>query len=69
VGAVLVTGRHLLRPTRPRRSLVVRSTTSKNGLTKLPLKGDRQPIGILTDIIYDILMSGEKLDMDAIAAT
>jgi type I restriction enzyme R subunit len=44
---------------------VVRSMTSNNALAKLLLKGDRQAMGILTDIIYDILKSGDKLDVDA----
>jgi type I restriction enzyme R subunit len=30
------------------------------------LKEDRQAMGILTNIIYDILKSGEKLDVDAL---
>jgi type I restriction enzyme R subunit len=50
---------------------VVRSMTSNNALAKLLLKGDRQAMGILTDLVYDILKSGEKLDvagaMDAAA--
>ena len=41
---------------------VVRSMNSNNVLAKLLLKNDRQAMGILTDIIYDILKSGEKLD-------
>ena len=43
---------------------VVRSMTSNNVLAKLLLKGDKQAMGILTDIIYDLLKSGEKLDLD-----
>ena len=42
---------------------VVRSMTSNNALAKLLLKSDRQAMGILTDIIYDILKSGERLDV------
>ncbi len=45
---------------------VVRSMTSNNALAKLLLKGDRQEMGILTDIIYDILKYGEKLDLDGL---
>ena len=45
---------------------VVRSMTSNNALAKLLLKGDKQAMGILTDIIYDILKSGEKLDLDGL---
>lgn len=44
---------------------VARSMTSNNALAKLLLKGDRQAMGILTDIIYDILRSGEKIDVSA----
>lgn len=44
---------------------VVRSMTSNNALAKLLLKGDKQALGILTDIIYDILRSGEQLDISA----
>ena len=46
---------------------VVRAMTSNNDLAKLLLKGDRQAMGILTDLIYDILKSGEKLDVDIMA--
>lgn len=45
---------------------VVRSMTSNNTLGKLLLQGDRQSMGILTDIIYDILKSGQKIDVDGI---
>jgi len=41
--------------------------TSNNALAKLLLKGDKQAMGILTDIIYDILKSGEKLDLEGIS--
>ncbi len=45
---------------------VVCSMTSNNALAKLLLKGDKQAMGILTDIIYDIFKSGEKLDLDGL---
>ena len=45
---------------------VVRSLTSNKSLASLLLKEDRQAMGILTNIIYDILKSGEKLDVDAL---
>lgn len=28
------------------------------------IQGDRQAMGILTDIIYDVLKSGEKIDLE-----
>ncbi|MBP0447329.1 hypothetical protein J8J14_21405 [Roseomonas sp. SSH11] len=43
---------------------IVRLMTSNNALAKLLLKGDKQAMGILPDIIYDILKSGEKLNLD-----
>lgn len=46
---------------------VVRSMTSNNALAELLLKEDKQALGILTDIIYDILRSGEQLDISAAA--
>ncbi|WP_067105345.1 type I restriction endonuclease subunit R [Sphingopyxis granuli] len=46
---------------------VVRSLTSNKSLASLLLKEDRQAMGILTNIIYDILKSGEKLDAEALA--
>ena len=45
---------------------VVRSLASNRSLASLLLKEDRQAMGILTNIIYDILKSGEKLDPDAL---
>lgn len=45
---------------------VVRSLTSNKSLASLLLKEDRQAMGILTNIIYDILKSGEKLDVNAL---
>ncbi len=46
---------------------VARSLKSNRTLASLLLKEDRQAMGILTNIIYDILKSGEKLDVDAFA--
>jgi len=45
---------------------VVRSLTSNKSLASLLLKEDRQAMGILTNIIYDILKSGDKLDLDSL---
>ncbi|CAO1654912.1 type I restriction endonuclease subunit R [Parasphingorhabdus sp. NYA22] len=45
---------------------VVRAMTSNNALATLILKEDKQAMGILTNIIYDILKSGDKLDLDAL---
>lgn len=45
---------------------VVRAMTSNSSLATLLLKNDRQAMGILTNIIYDILKSGEKLDLDGL---
>jgi type I restriction enzyme R subunit len=45
---------------------VARSLRSNKSLASLLLKEDRQAMGILTNIIYDILKSGEKLDVDAL---
>lgn len=45
---------------------VVRAMSSNNALAKILLQGDRQAMGILTNIIYDILKSGEKIDLDGI---
>jgi len=46
---------------------VVRAMTSNNSLATILLKGDRQAMGVLTNIVYDILKSGEKLDVAALA--
>ncbi|PXW57734.1 DEAD/DEAH box helicase family protein [Methylobacterium sp. B4] len=45
---------------------VVRAMTSNSSLATLLLKNDHQAMGILTNIIYDILKSGEKLDLDGL---
>lgn len=45
---------------------VVRAMSSNNALAKVLLQGDRQAMGILTNIIYDILKSGDKIDLDGI---
>lgn len=47
-------------------SAVVRALASNKTLASLLLKEDRQAMSILTDIVYDILKTGEKLDPDAI---
>lgn len=43
---------------------VVQAMTSNNALATLLLQGDRQAMGILTNIVYDILKSGEKIDLE-----
>lgn len=45
---------------------VARAMTSNGDLAKLLLREDRQAMGILTDLIYDLLKSGEKLDASAL---
>lgn len=45
---------------------VVRAMTSNSDLAKLLLKGDRQAMGILTDLIYDLLKSGDRIDAGAL---
>jgi len=46
---------------------VVRAMSSNNALAKLLLQGDRQAMGILTNIIYDILKTGDKIDLNGIS--
>ncbi len=43
---------------------VVRAMTSNNALATLLLKSDRQSLGVLTNVIYDLLRAGENLDVD-----
>lgn len=38
--------------------------TSNNALASLLLKQDKQGLQILTNLIYDIMKSGEDLDVD-----
>ncbi|TXC72134.1 hypothetical protein FSB78_15160 [Sphingomonas ginsenosidivorax] len=54
-------------PAQPTEEDLILSMTSNNALAKLLLKGDEQALGILTDIIYDFLRSGEQLDISAAA--
>jgi type I restriction enzyme R subunit len=44
---------------------VVRAMTSNTSLATLLLKEDRQGIGMLTSMIYDMIKSGEAIDIDA----
>jgi type I restriction enzyme R subunit len=43
---------------------VVRAMTSNNALAALLLKEDRQGIGMLTSMIYDMIKSGEAISLD-----
>lgn len=43
---------------------VVRAMTSNTSLATLLLKEDRQGIGMLTSMVYDILKRGESIDVD-----
>ena len=43
---------------------VLRAMTSNNALATLLLKSDRQSLGVLTNVIYDLLRAGENLDVD-----
>lgn len=43
---------------------VVRAMTSNNALATLLLKADRQSLGIMTNMIYDLLRAGEDLDVE-----
>lgn len=45
---------------------VVRAMTSNRDLAKLVLKEDSQAIDILTATVYDLLKSGERLDIDGL---
>jgi hypothetical protein len=45
---------------------VVRAMTSNISLATHLLKEDRQSIGMLTSMIYDILKSGEAIDVEAL---
>jgi type I restriction enzyme R subunit len=45
-------------------SAVVRAMTSNNALASLLLKQDKQGLQILTNLIYDIMKSGEDIDVD-----
>ena len=45
-------------------SAVVRAMTSNNALASLLLKQDKQGLHILTNLIYDIMKSGEDIDVD-----
>lgn len=47
---------------------VVRAMTSNNSLAALLLKEDRQGIGMLTSMIYDMLKNGETIDLDSLKA-
>lgn len=42
---------------------VVRAMSSSNALATILLKSDKQAMGILTNIIYDILKKGEDIDL------
>jgi type I restriction enzyme R subunit len=42
---------------------VVRAMTSNRDLAKLVLKEDSQAIDILTATVYELLITGERLDM------
>lgn len=45
---------------------VVRAMTSNNALATLLLKEDRQGIGMLTSMIYDMIKKGESIDLDGL---
>jgi type I restriction-modification system DNA methylase subunit len=45
---------------------VVLAMSSSNALAKLLLQGARQAMGILTNIIYGFLKSGDKIDLNGI---
>jgi type I restriction enzyme R subunit len=47
---------------------VVRAMTSNNALASLLLKSDKQGLGILTNMIYDILKSGNEINLDDLDA-
>lgn len=47
---------------------VVRAMRSNTSLATLLLKEDRQGIGMLTSMIYDMIKSGEVIDLDAFRA-
>ncbi|WP_188127683.1 hypothetical protein, partial [Ruegeria intermedia] len=47
---------------------VVRAMTSNNALASLLLKSDKQGLGILTNMIYDILKSGNDINLDDLDA-
>ena len=46
---------------------VVRVMSSNSALATLLLKGDKQAMSILTNLIYDLLKSGDRLDTGALA--
>lgn len=43
---------------------VVRAMTSNNALATILLKADKQAMGILTNVVYDLLKSGELIDTE-----
>ena len=47
---------------------VVRAMTSNTSLATLLLKEDRQGIGMLTSMIYDMMKSGDTIDLDDLRA-
>ncbi len=47
---------------------VVRAMTSNTSLATLLLKEDRQGIGMLTSMIYDLIKSGDLIDVDELRA-